>query len=315
MLFLLLLGCTVQTEPEKPAAPSLSAAEPAADASEPVAEVPDLAVEATLCPTDTPTPEPTPTPTPEPTPTPITDEILLSGVFDAFFNDAVFIGDSITATYQSYCTGERRTNPEFLGTASFLAAASYSLGTALKDTPSINYLIFRGMPVSISEGINQTGAKWAFILLGVNDYAGRYIEESIEKYANLIDMLREKCPGVTLVVQSLTPVTKTFAYERSIDIVQWNSFNGPLAALCEEKGVIFLDIASVLQDEEGYLPKALSSDNRFHFSREGNDLWTRELRKFAMEQMGTGGAEYIPVWPTPTPVPTDTPAPEQTTEP
>ncbi len=311
---LLLTGCAAGTEtPPAPASQSADAEPPAATETPVRTETLALTETPSPTPSPTPTPAPTATPTPSPTPTPITDEILSSGAFDSFFNDALFIGDSITATYKSYCTGERNVNPGFLGTARFLAATSYNIRLALYNTPLRDYLIFRGIPVSITQGINQAEAKWVYILLGVNDMAGKEIEQNIEKYGQLIDLIKEQCPGVTLVIQSLTPVSRGFARKRGIDMAQWNSFNEPLQALCEEKGVFYLDIATALQDADGYLPDSLSSDQEFHFNREGNDLWTLALRRFAMQQMGTGGAEYIPVWPAPTPEPIDTPAPEDTT--
>ena len=300
LAFLLLVtGCTAGS-PSASAPQTAGADAPVSnDVSQPADE--ELAAQDTPAPASTPEPTPESTPEPTPTSTPVTDAILSAGAFDGFFDSAVFIGDSVTYGFQSYCVAKRLETPGFFGSASFLAAASYSISTALFNTPNADYLRFRGYGVSITQGIQMTEAKWVYLLLGVNDMAGNYHESNVEKYGALIDLISEFCPDVKIVVQSLTPVTRDFCKLRVVNITEWNAFNDDLAAMCAEKGVYFVDIATSLMDEEGYLPSELSSDQMFHLSPAAMDLWALSLRNFAMEQMGIGDATYIPVWPTATP--------------
>ena len=73
----------------------------------------------------------------------------------------------------------------------------------------------------------------------------------------------------------------------------WNSVGDALQALCEEKDVEYLDFAPLLRGEDGYLLAEMTYDG-YHLSPAGLCIWIHELRKFAMEQTGTGGAVYVP---------------------
>ena len=235
-----------------------------------------------------PTPTPVPTPTPSPTLEPVTDEMLDSGRFDAYFDDAVFVGDSITESLRNYCIAQQRDDEDFMGNAQFLAAVSMSVRMASSDSRTL--LQYRGNAVSVTEGLLKMGAGQVFIMLGVNDYAGKYPDATLAYFDTLIDAIQEKCERIEIVIQSVTPVTKRFCQERQITIEEWNGFNVLLEQLCEEKGVQFLSFAELLMDAEGYLADDMTGDGMFHLTPAANAVWIRALRQFAAEQYALSGA-------------------------
>lgn len=239
-------------------------------------------------PTAEPTPTPVPTPTPSPTLEPVTDEMLDSGRFDAYFDDAVFLGDSITQSLRNYCIAQRRDDADFMGNAQFLAAVSMSVRLASSDSRTL--FQYRGNAVSVTEGLLKMGAGQVFIMLGVNDYAGKYPDATLAYFDTLIDAIQEKCERIEIVIQSVTPVTKRFCQERRITIEEWNGFNVLLEQLCEEKGVQFLSFAELLMDAEGYLADDMTGDGMFHLTPAANALWIHALRQFAAEQYALSGA-------------------------
>lgn len=239
-------------------------------------------------PTAEPTPTPVPTPTPSPTLEPVTDEMLDSGRFDAYFDDAVFVGDSITESLRNSCIALQRDDEDFMGNAQFLAAVSMSVRMASSDSRTL--LQYRGNAVSVTEGLLKMGAGRVFIMLGVNDYAGKYPDATLAYFDTLIDAIQEKCEGIEIVIQSVTPVTKRFCQERQITIEEWNGFNVLLEQLCEEKGVQFLSFAELLMDAEGYLADDMTGDGMFHLTPAANALWIHALRQFAAEQYALSGA-------------------------
>ncbi len=234
------------------------------------------------------TPAPTQVPTPEPTPEPVvvTEEMLAGGLVDDYFNDAVFVGDSITQTFRNYCSGLRKERPDTLGTARFLAGVSLNARIASCDSRNAGgvALKYRGRTVSVSEGLLLMEAKRVFILLGVNDLAGKYPDETIGYYETLIDILEEKCGDLEIVVQGVLPVSQAFCKKRGLSIADWNAFNQRLEAMCSERGVLFLDFSAELMDEEGYLSDTLSSDGMFHLNEAANAIWLRALRRFALSE-------------------------------
>lgn len=225
---------------------------------------------------------------PSPTMEPVTDEMLDSGRFDAYFDDAVFVGDSITESLRNYCIALQRDDEDFMGNAQFLAAVSMSVRMASSDSRTL--LQYRGNAVSVTEGLLKMGAGRVFIMLGVNDYAGKYPDATLAYFDTLIDAIQEKCEGIEIVIQSVTPVTKRFCQERQITIEEWNGFNVLLEQLCEEKGVQFLSFAELLMDAEGYLADDMTGDGMFHLTPAANALWIHALRQFAAEQYALSGA-------------------------
>lgn len=245
-------------------------------------------VEPTATPDPTWTPSPQATPTPSPTLEPVTDEMLDSGRFDAYFDDAVFVGDSITESLRNSCIALQRDDEDFMGNAQFLAAVSMSVRMASSDSRTL--LQYRGNAVSVTEGLLKMGAGQVFIMLGVNDYAGKYPDATLAYFDTLIDAIQEKCERIEIVIQSVTPVTKRFCQERRITIEEWNGFNVLLEQLCEEKGVQFLSFAELLMDAEGYLADDMTGDGMFHLTPAANAVWIRALRQFAAEQYALSGA-------------------------
>lgn len=279
VLVLPCVGCAAEATAQLPEAQQTATAT-AAQQTAAVTQTPE--------PTTEPTPTPAPTPTPSPTLEPVTDEMLDSGRFDAYFDDAVFVGDSITESLRNSCIALQRDDEDFMGNAQFLAAVSMSVRMASSDSRTL--LQYRGNAVSVTEGLLKMGAGRVFIMLGVNDYAGKYPDATLAYFDTLIDAIQEKCEGIEIVIQSVTPVTKRFCQERQITIEEWNGFNVLLEQLCEEKGVQFLSFAELLMDAEGYLADDMTGDGMFHLTPAANALWIHALRQFAAEQYALSGA-------------------------
>ena len=255
----------------------------------PVTEAPTPAPteEPTPTPSPTTTPSPTPTPTPEPTPEPITEERLQSCEFDFFFDDAVFVGDSVTRTFNNYANARRKTEEGFLGEARFMGAVAMSVMNASSNRAYPGGITFtvRGKPVSVTEGLNLLEAKKAFILLGGNDIGFRSWDAVEGYYARLIDLIHEQCPDTEVILQGVFPVTRDYCRTERVRIERWNSFNEILARVCDEHGATFLNFSDQLKDEDGYLPDAFSSDRRDHLSEKGEEIWVRALRLFAAQRL------------------------------
>lgn len=241
---------------------------------------------ATQSPTPTIAPTAVPTPSATPAPTPITMEMIDSGVFDSYFEDTVFVGDSITTTLRNYCTAQRKTNPEFLGGAKFLAAVSLSVRTAKSNYPGAGVdLQYRGSKIAVPAGLAAMEAKRVFILLGVNDYAAKNPESTLKNYNTLLDNIYAENPNIEIVIQGILPVTVEFCLQKGINIDKWNAYNETLIAMCEERGIKYLSFAEDLMDENGYLRRDYSSDGLFHLSTTANEIWVRALRTYAAEQV------------------------------
>ena len=96
-----------------------------------------------------------------------------SGVVpDGYFDDAVFIGDSITLKLYHYVKDMRNQGTPCLGGAKFLTAGSLGSGNALwpvsKESVHPSY---QGDKMRIEKAIELMGARKVYIMLGMNDVA------------------------------------------------------------------------------------------------------------------------------------------------
>ncbi len=236
-------------------------------------------------PTPANTPQPTPEPTAEPTPIPEAG----SDFYDAFFNDSVFIGDSITQGLQNYVTHMRKERPGLLGSARFAAAKSFNLERAcFKRAPSDGALRYKGKAMTIPGIIEAMEVNNVFIMLGVNDWAGSHISECEELYRKLIHNIHDKTPEVMIYVQSCTPVTKS-GERAKLNNENLDSFNLSLQQMCaEEENVEYIDISSALKGEDNSLIPEYSSDHYVHMSEEGATAWIGALYQYAYDSYAAG---------------------------
>ena len=277
-------------------------AAPAVEAAPPVTKQPiefdEIAIEAVTAEpmTPVPTPEPTPTPTPSPTPEPteeptpepmrITAEMLEEGMVDSYFDNAVFVGDSLTRSLSNFVREKRQRNKSYLGGAQFLGTVSMSVKIASTDraNPGGVTFYFRGNEVSVTEGIKGTGAKKVFILLGTNDLGYRKWDVVEQEYAKLIDVILEKCRDTRVIVLGVLPVTAQFCKNNKVKIEKWNTFNDTLKTIAEEHGATFYSFAQDLMDQNGYLKKEYA-EGSFHLQEKGELVWIRAMRIFAAQEL------------------------------
>ncbi len=231
------------------------------------------------------TAEPTPIPTPTPTPIPEAGDDF----YNRFFDDAVFIGDSITQGLQNYVVHMRKENPTLLGSARFVSAKSFNLSRAcFKHAPEEGALRYKGKPMTIPEVIEATEATKVFIMLGVNDWAGSHIDECEALYLKLIQNIRESSPQVRIYVQSCTPVAKE-GEKNKLNNENLDAFNRSLRAMCErEEMVEFVDVSSALKGEDNCLNPAYTSDHYVHMSKEGAAAWIGALYQYAYDSYAAG---------------------------
>lgn len=285
-----LIACGVQTPQGVDAQPDPSPT----PTVQPVGE--DLIAHATPAATDAPVwteaptepPAPTPDPTPEPTPEPerIDEQRLSSGEFDSYFDDAVFVGDSITHSFKNYVTAKRMTEGYCLGDATFLGVINMSALRAARNKVSTDGIDFRfrGKTLCFSDAIRETGARKVILLLGVNELEWCRWDDETAAFQKLIELIRSVEPDAEIVIHAVLPITERYCKRNKLDIGKWNSYNDVLQTLCEENGVTFLSFAEQLMDENGYLDEAFSSDRQYHLNGAGNDIWIHTLRAYAARQ-------------------------------
>ena len=199
-------------------------------------------------------------------------------VDDSYFDDAVFIGDSVSLKLERYTTQQRSANPNFFGKAQFLTAGSMGSGNAL-EAPSSESIhpLYNGQKMALADSVKACGAKKVYIMLGMNDMAIYGVDGAVENMETLIEGILEKTPDAKIYVESATPLvaSKNIA-DHKLNNTNLNAYNQKLSALCQEKGWYFVNVWSTVDDGTGNLKVSYCSDPDdmgIHFTDAGCEAW------------------------------------------
>ncbi len=187
-------------------------------------------------------------------------------VGDAYFSDAIFIGNSRTEGFALYAG---------LSGIHAYTAQGATVSSVFTD-PVINQ---DGKKVSILEAIQNAPAfSKAYIMLGINELGWSYSSLFVEKYGELIDALRKINPDVMIYVQSILPVTQEKSdTDRIYNNTKIDTFNTLLREMCAEKEVYYVNVAESVSDENGVLPADASFDG-VHLNRASCEKWLAYLK-------------------------------------
>lgn len=196
-----------------------------------------------------------------------------------YFDDAAFVGDSVSLMLDIYATRLRDSGEECLGKATFLTAGSMGWNSSLWDISKGGPMpTLFGEAVRIEDGLQQIGAKKVYIMLGMNDLS-KDDQTNIDAISQVIAKINEKNPGIKIYIQSVTPVTQ--AKEGDVTLASINEFNKILKSFCAENNYRYLDVAAVMQDDNGYLREEYCGDPDgmgIHFNNIASEIWVEFLK-------------------------------------
>lgn len=179
----------------------------------------------------------------------------------SYFDDAVFVGDSVTLSFSMYVESQRSQGIECLGDAYVLAAGSLGYSNSFNPVGDENCVlpIYEGVQQPIEDSIAQIGAKKVYIMLGINDIVIFDYDTILENAATRIGMIKDKSPDAQIYIESVTPILYGREYD-SFTNESVRAFNERMKAFAEQNGYYYLDIYSVMADENGYLKEEYCSD-------------------------------------------------------
>ena len=196
----------------------------------------------------------------------------------AYFDDALFIGDSISEGLATFEAAK-----DVLGAAQFLTSVSLSATNALWDVSARSvHPRFQGEKRKLEDAVALSGAKKVYLMLGMNDIIAVGVERAAEKFEILCGKILENAPDVELIVQSVTPLAgegKTSG-EHTLNNTTVNEYNGLLEKLCLENGWHYLNVAEALRGPDGRLQRDFCSDPDgmgMHLTFTGCEAWVDYL--------------------------------------
>ena len=201
-----------------------------------------------------------------------------SAVDASYFDDAAFVGDSVSLklSYYAAATGE-------LGNAQFFTAGSLGAGNSLWEVSDESvHPSYQGTKMLVEDCIAYSGVSKVYIMLGMNDLGLYGLEDTITNYEELVNRIKTQAPDVQIIIQSMTPMAATSTITgEDLNNENIKVYNGRLSELCENNGWIFVDVASVMYDTDGISlnPDFCSDpeDMGVHFTEAGCAQWIKYL--------------------------------------
>ena len=183
----------------------------------------------------------------------------------SYFDDALFIGDSLTQGFQVYTSG--------ISNASYAAYIGAGPRTFIEGTvTNIN-----GETVKPIDEILAANPKKVYILLGTNAMETLTDEAFLEYYGRFLEFLVPQLPEDTVYyIEAIPPVTQAKAADENFTLERIQGVNEKLALLAYQHGMHYLDLYSALCGEDGYLKAEYAADDGLHLNNEGYSAW-REL--------------------------------------
>lgn len=195
----------------------------------------------------------------------------------SWFDDAVFIGDSVTLKLSYYCD-----NHDDLGKAQFLCAGSLGYNNAQwdYDHPDNVHPVYNGEKYLVDDGAAAIGAKKIFIMLGMNDIGLYGVDGAVDGMKIITERIQKACPDAVIYIQSVTPMLVD-SQLTDLNNTTIAEFNEKVKPICQERGYKYLDVASALDDGNGNLVYEYCGDPDamgLHFSDEGCKVWADYLK-------------------------------------
>lgn len=201
----------------------------------------------------------------------------------SFFDQAVFIGDSISMTLEAYSAASGA-----LGGAQFLCAGSMSPTNMLTGQILPEYPKGSGQKPPIEDSVAATGAKVVYVMLGMDNIAYG-IDRSTSDYLTILNNIVTKNPDVQIIIQSVTPMTDTStSTSEKLNNDQINAFNAKMQEYCQENHWYYLNVAEAFKDANGFLQKEYCSDVNsmgMHFTYDGAKVWVNYLKTHIPEDL------------------------------
>ncbi|MEG0770755.1 MAG: SGNH/GDSL hydrolase family protein [Clostridia bacterium] len=197
-----------------------------------------------------------------------------------YINKIVFVGDSTTYGLKAYKMIKNTNNvwtPKS-GTI-MLTEANTSAG-------KIVYTDKNGSEseMMIKDAAALSKPEYMVLTLGTNGismYIDKNTDYYVSEYEKLINSIKEASPNTKIIIQTAFPIC---SYYKNIDTIsneRVNKANYLFADLAQRIGVKFLDTATVLKNDKGYMENSICNGDGIHLNEEGFKLELDYIRTHA----------------------------------
>lgn len=175
-------------------------------------------------------------------------------VYDkTYFNNDIFVGDSISTGYPLY---------KYLDAKNVFAKIGLNPSTALTKRVSTAY-----GSLTVFEMVHSVQPDHVYIMLGSNGIQWLSNSDMTKNMEVLCENILANSPRTKIAVLSIPPITA--GYDLSVSnlnvMYKVNCYNADLKNMCEEKGYKYIDICTPLKDTNGYFADKYAEKDGLHF--------------------------------------------------
>ena len=194
-----------------------------------------------------------------------------SSVGDEYFDDAAFVGDSITEGIKLY---------EVMTNATVVAARGSNLDNVFTD----DQIRTAQGNSTVMGALEAAEPKKIYIMFGANGVGWFTEQHFTDVYTKFVQAVKEQHPDSQIYLQSILPVTQEFDDSREdISNDKINRYNELVVEIAAEQKVHYLDVASAFKDEKGCLPEDSNGDG-MHFGNKYYQKWFDYLKSHTVAE-------------------------------
>ena len=136
--------------------------------------------------------------------------------------------------------------------------------------------------------LDNTEPQAVFVMIGINDLTkGTSDQELLDSHKQIITALKQAHPNSKIVVQSILPhgANLDAALEKRQQLLEISNerihtLNQTIETIAKDAGVAYLDLQSLVVDDEGYLRSEFTTDG-LHLNRQGYLVWRSAIQVFS----------------------------------
>ena len=202
------------------------------------------------------------------------ENVTIQQNIDISMDDALFIGDSRTVGLMEYAGIDEA---DYFCT---VGMSVYNIHEKPVSVPNVG-------KVTLTELLNSKNYDKIYIMLGINE-VGYKFSNTVEKYSELIDFIKEKQAAAVIFIQANLHVTKSRSdRDEIVNNAAINGLNAELEKLADGKSKFYLDANILFDDKTGGLSSDKSEDNTHLYAKYYSE-WGEWIIKQTASQIREG---------------------------
>lgn len=219
---------------------------------------------------------------------------MVQNDIDGYFENSVFIGNSLMMDFYNYCTARRREVPNFFGKAKFFCSYGYSAYIDLHDDTTV-WPRYQGEALHSWEAVSKMDVDTVYYcLMGLTEI-WKYSyntspEKTFESNRQVLEKIKEARPDCKIVLLSCSYMVDSFnRSDRALNNYLISRFNAIALEWADQNGCDFIDISTPFLVGDAiaveYCRDPDEKGQGCHIKNDYYSAWAAVLRNYAYQSV------------------------------